>query len=96
MNPDKSMPETTHENPNLPSAPPLGSDWEKHIKLVASMASDAMLGRGPTPKAFISNLRLIATLMEEVLQSADSPNRYFLDKVPDWFKQHSPNDQAHR
>ena len=32
MNPDKPMPNTTHENPKLPSAPPPGSefdaDWE--------------------------------------------------------------------
>ena len=27
MNPDKPMPNKTHENPNLPSAPPDGSDF---------------------------------------------------------------------
>lgn len=61
-------------------------DRGRYVELVRCMATDTMLGKGPTPHAFVNNLRLIATAMEEILQDADCPpDRYFLDKVPDYW-----------
>ena len=41
--------------------------WEKHIELVASMSADTLCGRGPTRKAFVENLRIIANEMEKLI-----------------------------
>lgn len=44
-----------------------GEVWDQYVRLVHSMATDALLGRGPTPEAFVGNLKLIARHMEELL-----------------------------
>ena len=62
---------STHKDVQLPACPPsppaTGSGWDKYVQLVAGMATDMMLGMGPTPEAFVNNLRLIADQMEDLL-----------------------------
>ena len=53
---------------SLAQAP--GSEWDKHVRLVASMATDTLLGKGPSTRGFIANLRLIADSMEKLLPNA--------------------------
>lgn len=61
-----------------PSPPAAGSEildgdkWQRYVQLVAGMATDAMLGRGPTPRAFVNNLRLIADQMEDLLPNTSA------------------------
>jgi hypothetical protein len=57
----------TDENPRPPLADAIGSEWDKHVQLVASMATDTLLGKGPSTRGFIANLRMIADSMEKLL-----------------------------
>ena len=49
MNPDKPMPNKTHENPNLPSAPPDGS-WPGDAELIAAAMLRVRESRQPPPQ----------------------------------------------
>jgi hypothetical protein len=72
MNPDNPMPKTTHENPNLPSAPPPGSvislkAWkieEASRRGIRYTALENRLARGsvPYPKVQRVNKRVILVL----------------------------------
>jgi hypothetical protein len=38
-----------------------------YMKMLIGMATDVLMGRGPTPKALISNLRTTADALEKML-----------------------------
>jgi hypothetical protein len=41
-----------------------------YVRLLLSMATDYLMGNGPTQRAFIQNLRTIADHMESILNNA--------------------------
>ena len=47
--------------------------WLLYVRCVAGMATDELMGRGPTRKAFIENLRVIADQMEAVNSEIKMP-----------------------
>jgi hypothetical protein len=45
----------------------MDSERSSYMKLLIGMATDELMGRGPTPKALISNLRTVADNLEKML-----------------------------
>lgn len=40
---------------------------DDYLRTLIGMATDTLLGRGPSPRALISNLRIVADHLEEML-----------------------------
>jgi hypothetical protein len=50
-----------------PSPERIGSEWTEFVKLLHGMATDDLMGNGPTKVAFVQNLRIIANRMESLI-----------------------------
>ena len=48
------------------------TEWDKYVELVHGMSLDSLLGKGPTKKAYVSTLRMIADQMEPLISSSAS------------------------
>lgn len=83
MNTDKPMPKTTHENPNLPSAPPLGS-----VSLEELEAKLERQARAGDVDGFHATLREIDSLSAQ--------DRTLLAMLAVCLIGNPPNDQAQR
>ena len=50
------------------SLKPVGSEWDEYVRLLLSMATDTLMGCGPSTKqTFVMNLRIIADNMEKLI-----------------------------
>jgi len=56
------------ESDGVPPSPGrFGSEWTEFVKLLHGMATDELMGNGPTKGAFVGNLRIIANRMESLI-----------------------------
>ena len=62
----------TNENPNPPLADATGSEWDEYVRLLLSMATDTLMGCGPSTRGtFVANLRIIADNMEKLIPNVE-------------------------
>jgi hypothetical protein len=48
--------------------------WDKYVDLVYGMAFDTKIGKGPTREAFVANLKVTASKMEDILIEEQYPD----------------------
>lgn len=46
--------------------------WIKYVNLIASMAMDTLMNKGPSDKAFVANLKLMADNMDKLIGKDDA------------------------